>query len=309
MVIALTVATFVSTSVDNLFLLVGFLTSPGFRLRSVVVGYAGAVILVLCVGLAASYAADFAPNRLAGYLGVVPIAMGVTRLYKAVRHGSGWETGTQPLARGTLSVSLVMLANSGDSVAAFLAVFAETREPFTFLIVAVGVALSLAWCGLARWIIGHAPVRRFLELWGSYLLPALLILVGVYILADTRTDTFESTSGMDVRVVDQRSGLRRDSLGARPGIRWRNSVPVRLQQRVRELDDVGGEKSQEADDQQVVDGRQDRLAKGGSLLAEKADCSRCCNDIVNGDHVAGRGANRLQRHDQRSIDRELRCHA
>lgn len=193
LIIGLAVATFLSTSVDNLFLLVGFLTSPGFRARSAIVGYTGAMVLVLSAGLAASYAADFAPGRYAGYLGVVPVAMGVTRLYKAVRQKGSVESVSQPLARGALSVGLVMLANSGDSLAAFVALFAETREPFTFLIVAVGLALSLVWYGVAVWMTGHVFLQRLLQRWGSYLLPVLLIFIGAYILADTRTDTLEAT--------------------------------------------------------------------------------------------------------------------
>ena len=200
-IIGLAFATFVSTSVDNLFLLVGFLTSPGFRARSAMFGYTGAVIVVLGVGLAASYAADFAPNRYVGYLGVVPMAMGVTQLYRAVRHRSAEVTASQPLAHGAFSVGLVMVANSGDSLAAFVALFAETREPFTFLIVAVGVILSLAWYGLARWITVHVSLQRLLQRWGRYLLPVFLILVGAYILADTRTDTLDVAAPDRVEVI------------------------------------------------------------------------------------------------------------
>jgi cadmium resistance protein CadD (predicted permease) len=186
----LAVATFVSTSVDNLLLLVGFLGSPGFRVRSMVVGYVGAVVLALAAGLAVSYAADFAPNRYASYLGLVPIGMGVARLYGALRHRGGTDgVAAVPVTRGALSVGVVMVANSSDSLAAFVPLFAETREPFTFLIVAVGVGLSLVWCWLARWIASHAAVQKPLQKWGAYVLPIMLILVGAYILTDTGTDT------------------------------------------------------------------------------------------------------------------------
>ncbi len=189
-IISLAIATFVSTNVDNLFLLVGFLGSPGFRVRNMVVGYVGAVVLVLAVGLAISYAADFAPNRYAGYLGLVPIGMGVARLYRVLRYRDGpAEVGAMPVTRGALSVGVVMIANSGDSFAAFVPLFAETREPFTLLIVAVGAFLSVFWCWLARWMASHASVQRPLQKWGAYVLPIMLILVGAYILSDTGTDT------------------------------------------------------------------------------------------------------------------------
>lgn len=189
-IVGLAMATFLSTSVDNLLLLVGFLGSPGFRVRSMVVGYVGAVLLVLAVGLAVSYAADFAPNRYAGYLGLVPIGMGIARLYRVLRHrGDPAEVAVTPVTRGALSVGVVMIANSSDSLAAFVPLFAETREPFTFLIVAVGAFLSLFWCWLAHWITSHTSVQKPLQRWGAYVLPIMLILVGAYILTNTGTDT------------------------------------------------------------------------------------------------------------------------
>jgi cadmium resistance protein CadD (predicted permease) len=197
----LAAATFVSTSIDNLLLLVGFFTSPGFRARGVVLGYVGSVIAVLGVGFAASYAADFAPNRYAGYLGLVPILMGVTQLYKAVRGGDMPEGLSHPAVQGAGPVGLVMLANSGDSLGAFVALFAETREPFTFVIVGLVAALSLAWIGLARWVAGHTALQQLLQRWGRYLLPLVLIAVGAYILADTRTDTLEVGAQRNVEEV------------------------------------------------------------------------------------------------------------
>lgn len=205
MIVGLAAATFVSTSIDNLLLLVGFFASRGFRARSVVLGYVGSVIAVLGVGFAASYAADFAPNRYAGYLGLVPIAMGLTQLYQVVRRGNAPDAPRRPEAQGALSVGLVMLANSGDSLGAFVALFAETREPFTFVIVCFVAALSLAWIGLARWITGHTAVQQFLQRWGRYLLPFILIAVGAYILADTRTDTLEVVATEQVAAVGQSS--------------------------------------------------------------------------------------------------------
>jgi len=190
----LALATFVSTSIDNLVLLVGFLTGPGFRARSVAAGYLSSVFTVLGIGLAASYVADLAPNRYVGYLGLIPIAMGVTQLYKAIRQGDAQEAVRQPLTQSAVAVGLTMLANSGDSLAAFVALFAETREPFTFVIVGVVGALSVAWIGLAWWITRHTTLQRPLQRWGRYLLPLILITVGAYILADTRTDTLEVTA-------------------------------------------------------------------------------------------------------------------
>ena len=94
---------------------------------------------------------------------------------------------------------------TGDSLGAFVALFAETREPFTFVIVGFVAALSLAWIGLARWITGHTAVQQLLQRWGRYLLPFILIAIGAYILADTKTDTLEVVAAGQVAAIGQPS--------------------------------------------------------------------------------------------------------
>ena len=188
-IIGLTAGAFVSTGVDNLLLLVGFKAQPAVRSRDVNLGFLGAFLLILLIGFSASYAADFLPVRYAGYLGVIPLTMGIYRLSLALIGRGGGPNLGQVTRVGPWSVGLVMLANNGDSLAVLTSLFAETREPFTFLIAGTGLTMALAWSRLAGWVARHpkleAPVRR----WSPYLLPLILIVIGWYVLSDTGTDT------------------------------------------------------------------------------------------------------------------------
>lgn len=189
-IIGLTMGAFVSTGVDNLLLLIGFRGQASVSDRQVNLGFLGAFLVILSLGFGASYAADLFPSRYVGYLGVVPLTMGVVRLFRALRRrGKGPQPGPAGAA-GSWSVGLVMLANNGDSLAVLTSLFAETRQPFTLLIAGTGLAMAFLWTSIAGWIAGHPSLAKGVRDWSPYVLPLILIFVGWYVLSDTGTDTF-----------------------------------------------------------------------------------------------------------------------
>ena len=57
------------------------------------------------------------------------------------------------------------------------------------LIISTYLLAALAWAGLSIAIAGREALARRIERSGSKLVPWILILVGIYILLDTSTDT------------------------------------------------------------------------------------------------------------------------
>jgi cadmium resistance protein CadD (predicted permease) len=82
-----------------------------------------------------------------------------------------------------------MLANSADSIAALVPLFAETRDALLPLIGAVVLGASLLGCGLARWIATHERFGPPIQRLAPRLVPFALIAVGLYVLSNTRSDT------------------------------------------------------------------------------------------------------------------------
>ena len=182
---------FAATNLDNLLLLVAALSRPAQGFRPIVTGVllSSSTILALCV--AASLAAGFAPHAWLGYLGLIPIGLGLLELYRLVT-SRGTGAGNAPSDAPpipALAVAGVMLANSADSLGALLPLFAESQHSLLPVIVAAVLLSSLVGCALARWIATHEhfgpPIRRV----GPVLVPFVLIGVGLYVLSDTRTDT------------------------------------------------------------------------------------------------------------------------
>lgn len=186
----LAVVAFVATNFDNLLLTVAMLARPGQSLARVVVGVLLACLVVVLLCTAAAGAADAVPQGWLGWLGLVPLGLGLRELWRLRRAGAAEAqspSGAPPL--GALGVAASMLANSADSFGALLPLFAETRDELLLVAGAAILATGLLGCAVAHWITTHerlgAPLRRL----GPLLLPFVLIAVGVYVLLDTPSDT------------------------------------------------------------------------------------------------------------------------
>jgi len=190
--------TFVATSIDNLVLLVGFLGNPMYPKRVVAPAYIGSILGVVGLSALLSVVARYGPLEGRGlvFLGFIPIGLG---LYYAVRlflpgRISEQERLQRSMARtlrirnGRAAVIAVTIAASGDSLATYTALFADTR---TWLVPAtVGGILfgAVTWTWVAGWIMSRAGAQRFIEKAGPILLPVVLIALGLYILGDAPTD-------------------------------------------------------------------------------------------------------------------------
>jgi len=190
-IVLLTLSAFVSTSIDNLVMLTLILAQPVQRRLSVLVGYAGAAALIGVGGLGVARVADAVPPTLAGYLGLIPLGLGLRKLWAVYRpRPAVGESPQAPVqAVGAAAVMGLMLANGSDTMAVLLPLFAETPEPLTYLMAGTIVVVAVGWFGLAV-VLGAQPLlRQALQRVERWFLPVLLIGMGLYVLADTATDT------------------------------------------------------------------------------------------------------------------------
>lgn len=188
--VALGATGFVATSGDNFILLLGLYGNERYRARDVLAGYVGAVALVVVTSRLLGLAAHQAPPGILGYLGAIPIALGTWHLLQLARSRTSAHGAFRPpaSASGALAVGLVTLAASGDSLATFAAIFADTRPPLGLLILGVSLACALATGMLARRLVHETGLGARVSRVAPYVLPFLLIGIGVFIVADTPID-------------------------------------------------------------------------------------------------------------------------
>jgi cadmium resistance protein CadD (predicted permease) len=188
-VVAATVIAFAATSLDNLGLLIGLYADETFRPRDVLVGYMTAAIAVTAVAYGVSTGVELAPIRYLGYLGFVPIALGLYQAGNLLRSSTSRSTSSlQRVRPGVVPVFLLMLAQSGDSFAVFVAVFADTRERLEIPILLTVAACVTLISASAYWLAKHSAFAGPLQRGMRWALPVLLIAIGIFILANTPTD-------------------------------------------------------------------------------------------------------------------------
>jgi cadmium resistance protein CadD (predicted permease) len=176
--VLLSTGAFVSTNIDDLFLLVGFFSDRSFSRSHIFVGQILGMAAIVAISLAAASAAlAISPQRV-GLLGVAPIVIGIGKL---LRLGKAEDKG-QPTAAGILQIATVTVVNGGDNIAAYTPIFATEGSQDMIATLAIFTVLTLVWCFAALGLVRHTALGKPLRHCGHVLLPFILIGLGGLIL-------------------------------------------------------------------------------------------------------------------------------
>jgi cadmium resistance protein CadD (predicted permease) len=174
----LSTSAFVSTNIDDLFLLVGFFSDRSFSRGLIFAGQILGMAIIVAISLVAASAAALAISPAhVGLLGVAPIVIGIGKLLRLGKEEEG-----QPTAVGILQVATVTVVNGGDNIAAYTPIFATQGSREISATLAIFGVLTLVWCFAALGLVRHTAVGKPLRRYGHVLLPFILIGLGGLIL-------------------------------------------------------------------------------------------------------------------------------
>lgn len=193
--IALATVLFVSTNIDDVFILLGFFSDPAYKPRQIVLGQYLGIAALVAVSILASLISLVLPPAYVGLLGLLPVAIGIKKLIELRRGGENddeSDDGPGPRWRGLGQVGAVAgvtIANGGDNLGIYTPVFATSKLPALIVIVVVFAVLVTVWLGVAHWLVNHralgAPIRHF----GHLVTPFVLVAVGVAVLYEAKSFT------------------------------------------------------------------------------------------------------------------------
>jgi cadmium resistance protein CadD (predicted permease) len=188
LLIALTFAlAYASTNFDNLAVMLGLAPSAGAKRA------AAAFVLTQGMVIAAAFAAGAAAGSLPaawlGWLGLVPIALGLRELWKGFRHDDPPERETRlPKATGLTAMMLTFVGLSADTFALTAALLADSSSAFDLHVLA-GAIVGVVAIAVAGMVASRAAARaRAVVERLERIVPFVMIASGIYILADTATD-------------------------------------------------------------------------------------------------------------------------
>jgi len=192
------VAAFTATNLDDVVILLLFFSQVNavFRHRHIVMGqYLGFGALVLA-SLPAFFGGLIVPQSWIGILGIVPISIGISRLLNWDEEDSEEEATVEPSGNSPLSsllspqtygVAAVTFANGGDNVGIYMPLFANCAWDSLLVILSVFFGLVGALCYAAYQLTQVPAIAESLTRYGSYVVPFVLIALGMTILVESHT--------------------------------------------------------------------------------------------------------------------------
>jgi cadmium resistance transport/sequestration family protein len=182
---------FVATNLDDIVVLTvlfGASARGGASGWSIVAGqYLGFIVLVVLSAVAA-LGLTVVPDSWVGLLGFIPMAIGVLALVRTIRGSpEGGEDESVLNAGGILGVAGITFANGGDNIAIYTPVFRTMSMLQAATTVVVFLIMVALWCGISRLVGTRDTVVDGLEKIEGWLVPAVFIGLGLYILISAGT--------------------------------------------------------------------------------------------------------------------------
>jgi cadmium resistance protein CadD (predicted permease) len=188
--IAIGVAAFVATNIDDIFVLMIFFSSLAYSIRQIVLGqYIGIGLLIAISGIG-SLIAFVVPTYVIGLMGIVPIAIGIKHLVEVRRKDNPSRQVVQDKMNKSylsfLSVAAVTFSNGGDNIGVYIPLFSKyITISEIFALTTVFIAMTAVWCIAAYYFVNHPLIASRIRHTGNIILPFVLIGLGIYVLTDS----------------------------------------------------------------------------------------------------------------------------
>ncbi|HEX6396971.1 MAG TPA: cadmium resistance transporter [Steroidobacteraceae bacterium] len=183
---------FAATDIDDLVLLTAFFADTRMRRGAIVAGQFLGIGALTAASAVAALAALAVPPHWPSLLGVIPLAMGLWKAWELIRDRAEDDDEAGDARRATarsgpqvLIVAAVTMANGGDNLSVYIPLFASNPRGVPVFVVVFAVMTAL-WCAAAHAFVKHPAGAAMMQRFGHWILPAVLIALGTWILRDAR---------------------------------------------------------------------------------------------------------------------------
>ena len=186
-IILTAISAFVSTNLDDLFILAAFFANPEFRAKDVVLGQYLGFIVLLSISSLAYFAQFIIPSNWISLLGVIPIMIGIRSLFhlkQPQKDESGEKKNLDKYKNRqmVLPVALVTMANGGDNLGVYIPLFAGMDPSSLFLSATLFLIMVGVWCFLGFKLVNNRVLGNKIKNYGHYILPFVMIFIGLVII-------------------------------------------------------------------------------------------------------------------------------
>ena len=188
--IAIGVAAFAATNIDDIFVLMMFFSSyMTFPVKQVVLGQYIGIGLLVAISALGSFISLAVPTYIIALLGIVPIVIGVKKLVVfRKKNESNSKQAVQDKKYNLVfaAVAAVTFSNGGDNIGVYTPLFAKYNSVSQITALAtIFMVMTAVWCITAYYLVNHPLVASKIRRIGHIILPFVLIGLGIYILTES----------------------------------------------------------------------------------------------------------------------------
>jgi cadmium resistance protein CadD (predicted permease) len=185
------VAAFVSTNIDDLFILMIFFATLRLPSVQIILGQYIGMGSLMGISLVGSLITLVVPRNIIGLIGLFPIAIGIKELLESQNKGDKEEDEklTKKLRRKKIQLPFLTVAavtfSGSEEIGVYTTLFATNKEVEAIItLISVTMVLTAFWCFLANYLVKHSLLADIFRSIGSRVLPYVLIGLGLYILVE-----------------------------------------------------------------------------------------------------------------------------
>ncbi|HCU29826.1 Cadmium resistance transporter [anaerobic digester metagenome] len=182
------IVVFISTSIDDLVLLILFHSQATTRVQriSILVGQILGIGVLVGISLVGSYLASrMLEGWVIGLLGFIPIILGIrAMLSKEESKEEATRTGRKSLLA---TVTLVTIASGGDNLGIYIPWFATLDGAYLGLTMLVFLVFTLIFWSLGYLLANQSHIKTLLSRFSAVLVPVVFLLLGLIILSENGT--------------------------------------------------------------------------------------------------------------------------
>lgn len=180
------VVAFVSTNIDDIFLLMLFYASGKFLKTHIVIGQYLGIAALVTISLIGAYIGSFFDQRYIGLLGLFPIYIAIRQTIGLFRDDDDDDEAT-PTSFGALAVAGVTIANGGDNIGVYIPLMTVMSVAEIIQLVVTFIVATYLLCLLGQYLANHPLIARQLAKYGHVVTPTVLFLLGVFVLIESKT--------------------------------------------------------------------------------------------------------------------------
>ena len=182
----LSITSFIGTNIDDMFINTLFFSEAKSKAdrKSIICGkYLGIGTLII-LSILGAYGLQILPQHYIGYLGLVPICLGIKEIIINIKSKGNDEAddNARKSTNKVINTALITMANGADNIGVYIPIFAGFVVWQITLTVCVFLVLIAVWCFLGKAFADLPVLRNLLTKYKTVIVPVVYIALGLYIL-------------------------------------------------------------------------------------------------------------------------------